>query len=168
MVSLKTIAKQCGVSTATVSKALNDQKDISEETKIRVRETAEQLGYFPNAAARALKTNRSYNIGVLFEEEAGSGLTHEYFSGVLNGFKTQAEKMGYDIAACLNAEECADFEKERWIPGVYDVEVVDYQKPCRAYLWNVSGRTRGLIVDIEDKDAVKLAEEAYNNKEYML
>ena len=97
MVSLKTIAKQCGVSTATVSKALNDQKDISEETKIRVRETAEQLGYFPNAAARALKTNRSYNIGVLFEEEAGSGLTHEYFSGVLNGFKTQAEKMGYDI-----------------------------------------------------------------------
>ena len=87
MVSLKTIAEKCGVSTATVSKALNDQRDISEETKSRVRKTAEALGYFPNAAARALKTNRSYNIGVLFEEEAGSGLTHEYFSGVLNGLK---------------------------------------------------------------------------------
>ena len=74
----------------------------------------------------------------------------------------------YDIAACLNVEECADFEKERWIPGVYDVEVVDYQKPCRAYLWNVSGRSRGLIVDIEDKEGVRSAEEAYNNKEYML
>lgn len=97
MVSLKTIAEKCGVSTATVSKALNDQKDISEETKGRIRKTAEELGYFPNAAARALKTNRSYNIGVLFEEEAGSGLTHEYFSGVLNGFKVQAEKQGYDI-----------------------------------------------------------------------
>lgn len=72
MVSLKTIAEKCGVSTATVSKALNDQRDISEETKSRVRKTAEALGYFPNAAARALKTNRSYNIGVLFEEEAGS------------------------------------------------------------------------------------------------
>ena len=81
---------------------------------------------------------------------------------------TVQEKMGYDIAACLNAEECADFEKERWIPGVYDVEVVDYQNPCKAYLWNVSGRSRGLIVDIEDKDAVKSAEEAYNNKEYIL
>ena len=81
MVSLKTIAEKCGVSTATVSKALNDQRDISEETKNRVRKTAEALGYFPNAAARALKTNRSYNIGVLFEEDAGSGLTHEYFSG---------------------------------------------------------------------------------------
>ena len=94
MVSLKTIAERCGVSTATVSKALNDHKDISEETKNRVKQTAEALGYFPNAAARALKTNRSYNIGVLFEEEAGRGLTHEYFSGVLNGLKIQAEKLG--------------------------------------------------------------------------
>ena len=81
---------------------------------------------------------------------------------------TVQEKMGYDIAACLNVEECADFEKERWIPGVYDVEVVDYQKPCRAYLWNVSGRYRGIIVDIEDKEGVRSAEKAYNNKEYSL
>ena len=57
MVSLKTIAEKCGVSTATVSKALNDQKDVSEETKHRIKKTAEALGYFPNAAARALKTN---------------------------------------------------------------------------------------------------------------
>ena len=97
MVSLKTIAEECKVSTATVSKALNNQKDIGEETKERIRKVAEELGYFPNAAARALKTNRSYNIGVLFEEEAGSGLTHEYFSGVLNGLKLQAEELGYDI-----------------------------------------------------------------------
>ena len=97
MVSLKTIAEKCGVSTATVSKALNDQKDISEETKSRIRTVAEQLGYFPNAAARSLKTNHSYNLGVLFEEEAGRGLQHEYFSGVLNGLKVQAEKQGYDI-----------------------------------------------------------------------
>ena len=97
MVSLKTIAQACGVSTATVSKALNDQKDISDATKERIRQTAESLGYLPNAAARALKTNHSYSLGVLFEEEAGMGLTHEYFSGVLNGFKLQAEKQGYDI-----------------------------------------------------------------------
>lgn len=97
MVSLKTIAEKCGVSTATVSKALNDQKDISEETKSRIRTVAEALGYFPNAAARSLKTNHSYNLGVLFEEEAGRGLQHEYFSGVLNGLKVQAEQQGYDI-----------------------------------------------------------------------
>ncbi len=97
MVSLKTIAEKCGVSVATVSKALNDHKDISEDTKNRIRKVADELGYFPNAAAIALKTRCSHNIGVLFEEEAGSGLTHEYFSEVLNGFKVQAEKQGYDI-----------------------------------------------------------------------
>ena len=103
MVSLKDIAKECGVSTATVSKALNGQHDIGKETKARVRETAERMGYFPNAAARALKTNRSYKVGVLFQEEAGSGLTHEYFSGVLNGIKVQVEKMGYDVTFINNS-----------------------------------------------------------------
>ena len=103
MISLKTIAEECGVSVATVSKALNDQKDISDVTKRRIREIAEKLGYFPNAAARSLKTKQSYNIGVLFEEEVGSGLTHEYFSGVLNSFKVQAEKLGYDITFIILA-----------------------------------------------------------------
>ena len=140
MVSLKTIAKQCGVSTATVSKALNDQKDISEETKIRVRETAEQLGYFPNAAARALKTNRSYNIGVLFEEEAGSGLTHEYFSGVLNGFKTQAEKMGYDITfinSCFEKRKMSYYEHCRYrnFQGIAIV-CADFESPDVIELMN--------------------------------
>ena len=117
MVSLKTIAERCGVSTATVSKALNDHKDISEETKNRVKQTAQTLGYFPNAAARALKTNRSYNIGVLFEEEAGRGLTHEYFSGVLNGLKIQAEKLGYDITfinTCFENRKMSYYEHCRY------------------------------------------------------
>ena len=105
MVSIKTIAEKCNVSTATVSKALNNHQDISEKTKERIRKTAEELGYFPNAAARALKTNRSYSIGVLFEEEAGSGLTHEYFSGVLNGIKVQVEKQGYDLTFINNCFE---------------------------------------------------------------
>jgi LacI family transcriptional regulator len=97
MVSLKDIAAACGVSTATASKALRNQKDIGEETKARIRQTADRMGYYPNAAARALKTNMSKNLGVLYEEEAGKGLTHEYFSRVLQGFKNQAEELGYDI-----------------------------------------------------------------------
>ena len=97
MVSLKDISIKCGVSIATVSKALNDQKDISEATKIFVRNTAKEMGYFPNSSAIALKTNRSYNIGVLFADEAQSGLTQEYFAHVLDSFKDEVEKYGYDI-----------------------------------------------------------------------
>lgn len=141
MVSLKTIAEKCGVSTATVSKALNDQKDISEETKRRIKETAEELGYFPNAAARALKTNRSYNIGVLFEEEAGSGLTHEYFSGVLNGLKVQAEKQGYDITfinSCFENRKMSYYEhcKYRNFAGVAIVCANDFNDPDVVELMN--------------------------------
>lgn len=104
MVSLKDISKACGVSVATVSKALNDHSDISKETKERVREIADKLGYHPNAAAQALKTNRTNNIGVLFVDEANSGLTHDYFSHVLDSFKKKAEQEGFDITF-INADK---------------------------------------------------------------
>lgn len=97
MPSLKDLAKECGVSVATVSKALNDQPDIAPATRERIRAAARRMGYLPNAAARALKTNRTYNLGVLFVDEKQSGLTHEYFSAVLDSFKVEAEKHGYDI-----------------------------------------------------------------------
>lgn len=97
MVSMKDIALKCGVSVATVSKALNGYSDIGEETRDIVKKAAAELGYFPNSAARALKTNRTYNIGVLFVDEAQSGLTHEYFARVLDSIKVRAENKGYDI-----------------------------------------------------------------------
>ena len=64
MVSIKELAQRCGVSVATVSKALNDKSDIGEETKKRIREIADEMGYFPNASARTLRSKRSYRIGV--------------------------------------------------------------------------------------------------------
>jgi len=97
MVSMKDIAQRCGVSVATVSKALNGQPDIGEETRSRIEAVAKEMGYMTNAAARALKTNRTYNLGVLFVDERRSGLAHEYFSSMLESFKVEAEAHGYDI-----------------------------------------------------------------------
>lgn len=97
MVSMKDIADKCQVSVATVSKALNNHKDISEETTRKIQQTASDMGYYPNSAARALKTNRTYNIGVLLNDEAHTGITHEYFSEVLEGLKVKSESRGYDI-----------------------------------------------------------------------
>lgn len=97
MVSMKDIAQKCGVSVATVSKALNDQQDISQETRQRVRAAAEEMGYVTNASARALKASRTYNVGILFVDEQNSGLTHEYFSAVLESLKVKLESSGYDV-----------------------------------------------------------------------
>lgn len=97
MSSIKDIAKMCGVSVATVSKALNDKADIGEETKKKIKEVAREMGYFPQYYARAIRMNKSFNIGVLFMDEAMSGLTHDYFANILNSFKVTAESKGYDI-----------------------------------------------------------------------
>jgi len=97
VVALKDIAARCGVSVATVSKALNQQQDISEETRLRISQVAEEMGYTANFAARALKTNRTNNIGLLFEDLQSSGFMHEYFASVLNSFRFEAERCGYDL-----------------------------------------------------------------------
>jgi LacI family transcriptional regulator len=97
MVSMKDISIKCGVSVATVSKALNGQSDIGKQTALHIRKVAKEMGYFPNAAARALKTNRTNNIGVLFVDKMQSGLMHEYFSSLLNSIKAEAERGGYDV-----------------------------------------------------------------------
>lgn len=104
MVSMKDIAAACEVSVATVSKALNNQGDIGEDTKEKIKNTAKRLGYHPNFSARALKTNRTYNLGVLYKEGSGSGLTHDYFSQVLESFKNTAENSGYDITFLSNSK----------------------------------------------------------------
>ena len=96
-VTIKDVAAKCGLSISTVSKAFNNYADISSETRELVHRAAKEIGYYPNAIARTLKTNRSNNLGVLFQEERGTGLTHFFFASVLDAFKTESEKHGYDI-----------------------------------------------------------------------
>lgn len=96
-VTIKDVSAKCGLSISTVSKAFNNYADISAETRELVQRTAREIGYYPNAIARTLKTNRSYNLGVLFQEESGTGLTHSFFASVLDSFKSEGERRGYDI-----------------------------------------------------------------------
>lgn len=97
MVTIKDVAKACGVSQSTVSKALNGYKEIGAQKAQEICKCAEEMGYFPNSAARSLKTNRSYNIGIVFADQLQNGLKHGYFSSVLNSFKTAMEEKGYSV-----------------------------------------------------------------------
>ncbi len=97
MISIRDVAHACNVSVATVSKALNGHHDVSDKTRERICQKATEMGYQPNSAARALKTNRTYNLGVLYEDAQQSGLGHEYFSRILESFRAQAETYGYDV-----------------------------------------------------------------------
>lgn len=96
-VTIKDVSARCGLSVSTVSKAFNDYSDISAKTRELVHCTAREIGYYPNAIARTLKTNRSYNLGVLFNDERQSGLNHAFFASLLNAFKRESGRQGYDI-----------------------------------------------------------------------
>ncbi|MDR0889157.1 MAG: LacI family transcriptional regulator [Oscillospiraceae bacterium] len=133
MVSIHDVAKHCNVSAATVSKAINGRPDISEATRERVLQAAADLGYLPNSAARSLKTKRTYNLGVLFVDKKKSGLTHEYFSSVLESFKVEAESHGYDITFInqnigLQSATYLEHCKHRNVDGVV-IACVDFTDP---------------------------------------
>lgn len=95
--TLKELSAACGLSVSTVSKALNGYSDVNEETRRIVKEKAAQLGYNPNAAARGLRSGKTYTLGVLYADDSDSGLTHSYFSPILQAFRMGAEARGYDI-----------------------------------------------------------------------
>jgi LacI family transcriptional regulator len=64
--TLRTIADLCGLGVPTVSRALNDSPEISEETKRRIRQIAEEVGYIPDRAGQRLRTGRTFTISLVF------------------------------------------------------------------------------------------------------
>ncbi|MCR4578738.1 MAG: LacI family transcriptional regulator [Treponema sp.] len=97
MVTLKDIAKECNVSFSTVSKALKGDSEISIETQKLVQNMAKKMGYHPNLAARTLRTKRTFDIGVIFEDKTGAGFQHQYFATILSGLQSYAQEKGYEI-----------------------------------------------------------------------
>ncbi|WP_299124902.1 LacI family DNA-binding transcriptional regulator [uncultured Winogradskyella sp.] len=99
MTTLKELAALLNISVSTVSKALNDSHEISEKTRIRVKELAAKLNYKPNRIAQQLKTNKTKTIGVILPT-----VTNPFFAEVLHGIEMAATNNDYDIIVCLSNE----------------------------------------------------------------
>lgn len=133
MVKIKDIAEKCGLSVASVSKALNGKSDINPKTIEKVKQVAKELGYIPNSSAQMLKTNHSYIIGLLYYDATNSGLTHEYFSVIISSIRDECKKYGYDITFISNQvakSECSYYEhaKYRNCDGVVILSI-DFKDP---------------------------------------
>ncbi len=96
------IAEQMGVTPATISKALRDGNDISEETRKKVKKVAAQLGYRPNLMARSLIRRRSNMIGVIVPD-----LRISFFSEVTRGIYEQADLKGFVPILLVHDELCS-------------------------------------------------------------
>lgn len=91
-ITIKDIARALGLSTSTVSRALRDSYEISEETKALVMDYAAKINYKPNPIALSLKERRSYSIGVIVCELANS-----FFSQAIDGIESIAYDKGYHV-----------------------------------------------------------------------
>jgi LacI family transcriptional regulator len=95
---VKQLAQLCGVSTATISRALNGLPGVGTETRERVLRLAAELDYVPSAAARTLVTKRSHLLGVVLDTGEGHpDLQHPFFQEALAGFKRHASDEGFDL-----------------------------------------------------------------------
>jgi len=91
-VSIKDIAKAAGVSHSTVSRALNNHQAISEKTRKRIKELAQQMGYVPSATARGLKTNRTHILGAIMLQ-----IDDPFWGEVLDGVDSILHPEGYSL-----------------------------------------------------------------------
>lgn len=98
--SITDLASALQLAPSTVSRALSNHPDISEVTKTRVQQMAEQLQYQPNQLAAALRVGRSRTLGVLVPH-----ITGYFFPEVINGIVTEANQAGYNVMICQSNED---------------------------------------------------------------
>jgi LacI family transcriptional regulator len=106
-VNLKKLAKELGLAVSTVSRALRDSHEISQETKDRVKALAVEWGFQPNAHASSLRQNKSKTIGVIIPE-----IENNFFSQIINGIESIAQDKGFHVLIYLTHE---DTQRERSI-----------------------------------------------------
>jgi LacI family transcriptional regulator len=130
--TIRDVAREAGVSVATVSRAFNNSGPVREETRRRIEEVALRLRYSPNSAARSLSTRQTEVIGVLLPDLYG-----EFFSEVIRGIDQWVQREGWHLLVSSSHDERSDIE---------------------AALRAMRGRVDGLLVMSPDLDARALSE----------
>jgi len=108
MVTMKDIAEKCGVSTMTVSRAINGSDLVSEATKTMILETCERLGYIPNSAAKSLVTKETNMIGLVVPD------IDYYYADIIKSITHFLEERGYGLLLCAY-----DQKREKEIEYLY-------------------------------------------------
>ncbi len=105
MVTIADVAREAGVSVATVSRVINHKINVSQETIERVKEAIDKLSYEPNILARNFRKSESRVILIL-----APNITNPYYSQILTGIGVSARRLGYSFMICTTGGES---EQER-------------------------------------------------------
>ena len=101
--SIYEVARAAELSVATVSRVLNDKGPVRAETRQRVLDAVERLGYVPHSAARMLSTRRTMSIGVLLPDMHGA-----FFSEIVRGIDLAARAAGYHLLVSGSHSDAAE------------------------------------------------------------
>jgi LacI family transcriptional regulator len=97
VITIYDIAKAVGASPATVSKALNGRRDVSDAMRDKIIKKAAEMGYRPNVNARGLKMKKSWLVGIVYGSDMHDTLEHPLFLPIMDAFKRQMEMHGYEL-----------------------------------------------------------------------
>lgn len=98
-VTIKEVAERAKVSTATVSRVLNNNYPVSDEVRNEVLKVISELNYQPNGIARSLKINKTNLIGIIVAD-----ISNPFFMGVGKGIESVVSKEGYNLIFCSTDE----------------------------------------------------------------
>lgn len=102
MATIKDVAEKAGVSTATVSRALNSNYPVSKETHDRVMKAVEATGYRINILAKSLRTDKTYMVGLVVPD-----ISNPYFMNIARGLEQAITPFGYTLTFCSTDEDPA-------------------------------------------------------------
>lgn len=121
-VTMRDIAEKIGVSSVTVSKALNNKDGVSDQLKEKIKRLADEMGYRYNTTAKSMKNGLTYNIGVVIPERFSGGESQSFYFRAYQEIAKHLERFDYD--GILNILSSDDEEQLR-LPRLYSEQKVD-------------------------------------------
>ncbi len=134
-VTIVDVAAQAGVAISSVSAALNDRAGVSEETRVRVKQVASELGFKPSLRARSLSSKKSFAVGLVVERIPEILETDPFFASFIGGVEAVLSSCGYALVLEMGRDK-ADTEQryrqlaaDRRVDGVFlsEIEIDDYR-----------------------------------------
>lgn len=150
-VTIKDIARLCGVSVSTVSRVINHSPDVNEATRARVMQAIERMNYSPNPAAKALISKKSRLLGVIVPN-----LNHSVISRTVKGITQEAQKAGFDVLLF-------DYDNDPRIE-VRQLELLG-EKVLDGVISITSIAPAGLLLDLQQKLPLVLLERTLDGME---
>ncbi|WP_274361319.1 LacI family DNA-binding transcriptional regulator [Paenibacillus thermotolerans] len=165
--TVKDIAKEVGVSTATISRVLNNSGYVSEQVREQVLQTVEKLNYQPNSIARSLKQKKSRSVGIVLPD-----MTNPYFMSIARQIRRKLLTAGYHLLFMDSEEdpvkekEALDFLMEKRVEALVvagtgaNKEKLEAVHASGIHVVLIDRMIKGLKVDVVAEDSRTVSEEA--------